>query len=164
MNVYSDDCKLEGVIDLNNRVEVLNKLHSKINRAQWLRSNSKDRNLKRHCKKRMDMVWAIIRNKKKDMHGKIIRFMVHSFREVRIGDMGPKFIMQNKMMNKGTKFQHSFLSTYEFRQRLLEHTTTRTIVVVNEAFTTKTCCKCGWIHNTTGSKRYSIVVVRWIEI
>ena len=38
MNVYSDDAKLEGVLDLNNRVEVLNKLHSKIKRAQWLRS------------------------------------------------------------------------------------------------------------------------------
>ena len=75
----------------------------------------------------MDMIRAKIRKKKKDMHGKIIRFMVHSFREVRIGDMGPKFIMQNKIMNKGTKFQHSFLSTYEFRQRLLEHATTRTI-------------------------------------
>jgi len=73
------------------------------------------------------MVWAKIRNKKKDMHGKIIRFMVDNFREIRIGDMGAKFIMQSKMMNKGTKFQQSFLSTYEFRQRLLEHATTRTI-------------------------------------
>jgi len=38
MSVYSDDAKLEGVLDLNNRVAVLNKLHSKIKRAQWLRS------------------------------------------------------------------------------------------------------------------------------
>jgi len=98
-----------------------------------------------------DLVWAKIRNK--EMHGKIIRFIVDNFREIRIGDMGAKFIMQNKMMNKGTKFQQSFLSTYEFRQRLLEHATTRTIVVVNEAFATKTCCKCGWIHNTIGSEK-----------
>jgi len=62
------------------------------------------------------MVWAKIRNKKKDMQGKIIRFMVDNFRDIRIGDMGAKFIMQNKMMNKGTKFQQSFLSTFEFRQ------------------------------------------------
>jgi len=148
-NVYSDDAKLEGVFDLNKRVEVVNNLHSKIKRAQWLRSKSNDRDLKRHCTKRMDMVWAKIRNKK-DMPGKTIRFMVDNFR---IGDMGAKFIVQNKMMNKGTKFQQSFLSTYEFRQRLLEHKTTRTIVVVDEAFTTKTCCTCGWIHNTIGSEK-----------
>jgi len=101
----------------------------------------------------MDMVWAKIRNKKKNMHGKIICFMVDNFREIRIGDMGAKFLMQNKMMNKGTPFQQSFLSTYELRQRHLEYTTTRTIVVVDEAFTTKTCCKCGWIHNTIGSEK-----------
>jgi len=52
------------------------------------------------------MVWAKIRNKKKDMHGKIIRFMVDNFRQIRIGDMGAKFIMQNKMMNKGQNFNN----------------------------------------------------------
>jgi len=99
------------------------------------------------------MIRAKIRKKKKDMHGKIIRFMVDNFREIRIGDMGIMFIMQNKMMNKGTTFQQSFLSIYEFCQRLAERMTTRTIVVVNEVLTTKTCCKCGWIHNTIGSEK-----------
>mmetsp|Transcript_16630 Transcript_16630/g.26968 ORF Transcript_16630/g.26968 Transcript_16630/m.26968 type:complete len:109 (-) Transcript_16630:827-1153(-) len=55
-------------------------------------------------------------------------------------------------MKKGVKNQLSFISHYRFRQRLLEYSAVRTITVVAESFTSKTCCRCGYIDNNLSLK------------
>jgi len=99
------------------------------------------------------MSWNKVKSKTRDLHCKTVRFLVDNFGTIRIGDLGSEFIKINKKMNKDVKNEASFLSFYKFRQRLLEHSTTRTIVVVSESYTSKTCCKCGEVKSDLGSNK-----------
>lgn len=152
-NFYSNDAGIAGTIDLCDRKTLLAKLVSKIRHYQSKRDGAKTRNESKFWSRRYNMGWSKLKNKTKDLHWKTIRFLVDNFEEIRVGDMGSEFIKRNKKMNKGVKNELSFLSHYSFRQRLLQQTAVRTIAVVAESFTSKTCCRCGVINDTLGSNK-----------
>lgn len=152
-NIYSNDAGVAGSIDLENRGKILKKLYHKIKKCQRKRDKSTTHNMRKFWSKRYQMCWLKVKNKTTDLHAKTIRFLVDNFQEIRIGDMGAEFIKRNKIMKKHVKNDVSFLSPYKFRMRLLQHTTTRNISVVDEVYTSKTCCKCGVIkHKLKGEK------------
>lgn len=150
-NVYSNDAKMVGLIDLPGRKENLQELLDKIRYHQRMSQVGHNSSYRKFHKNRFIMLWSKIKNKKRDLHAKTIRFLIDNFEEIRIGDFGAEFVKQNKLMNKKVKQDCSFLAHYEFRQRLLEHSATRTIVVVPESYTSRTCCRCGHVNNNLGS-------------
>jgi transposase len=152
-NFYSNDAKMVGSIDLPGRKEELAAILHKIVKHQRQVRVGCNASIRKFHKKRFSMLWSKIKNKKRDLHAKTIKFLVDNFEEIRIGDFGSEFVKRNKKMGKGVKQNCSFLAHYEFRQRLLEHSTMRTIIVVPESYTSKTCCRCGLVNGALGSSK-----------
>jgi putative transposase len=152
-NFYSNDAKVVGTIDLSERKARVQKLLNKVREFQSRRDKSQNRNQAQYWSTRFLRTWRKIKDIKLDLHRKVVNFLVCNFEDICIGDFGSSFVQKNKSMNKGVKNQLSFLSHYEFRERLSEYAAVRNITVVPESFTTKTCCKCGSINNNIGSSK-----------
>lgn len=58
-------------------------------------------------------------------------------------------------ISKNTSRRMLLLAHYRFRQRLLNKAKQygRNVVIVNEAYTTKTCTRCGVLNNKVGGKK-----------
>ena len=152
-NIYSHDAGIAGGIDLQDRKQSLIKLRDKIKQAQSRRDKASTRNRSKFWGNRYVELWLKMKNKTRDLHAKTIRFLVDNFQEIRVGDFGSSFVKKNKKMGKIVKQDCCFLAHYSFRQKLLEHAATRTIVEVSESYTSKTCCRCGTIYHELGSKK-----------
>ena len=153
-NFYSADAQTVGTIDMPDMKNNLMSLINKIKYAQTMKDKARSKHDSTRWLNRFYFLWNKFKNKKNDLHWKTIRFLVDNFETIYIGDMGSKFIQQSKVLGKKNKQKGTFLSHYQFRQRLLESAATRTIVVVPESYTTKHCTSCGCINGVGSSKVY----------
>lgn len=112
---------------------------------------------KRHLRRRFLRALERVRNRVADLHNKVASWLVHRFRLILL----PQFSTQG-MVQGGTKFKlrsrtcRNMLtwSHYGFQRKVIEQSQKFTDVVtqiVNEAYTTKTCGRCGFIHEVGGS-------------
>ena len=58
-----------------------------------------------------------------------------------------------RKINRNTARRMLLWSHYRFKLRLKARQWGRTVVVVNEAYTSKTCGRCGWQHHTLGGSK-----------
>lgn len=161
LTFYSGDAQMVGHMNFKNRTR-LARLASRISECQSMEHSSKrnGKSLRTNGKsfgwirRRKLTHWAKLKNQITDTHWKTIRFLIDNFQYINIGKLESDFIRLG--FNKSNKKQASFLSHFAFRTRLINKTTARTITVVNEGHTTKTCSSCGWIHNTIeGNKTFT---------
>jgi putative transposase len=125
--------------------------------SQW--SQSEIRHRKRYRLKRAGARLQMkIRNLIDDLHKKLVKFLCKNYTRIII----PKFETQG-MIRKGQRRINSATARkmvtwahYRFRQRLiakaLEYRNCH-IIVINEAYTSKTCGRCGRINHNLGGKR-----------
>ena len=92
---------------------------------------------------------AKLKNLIKDMHHRIATWLVSSYDVVLIGKLGVG-VMKSK--RKGKRVLQA-LAHYSFRRTLLQKASLhrKSVRVVNEAYTTKQCNRCGYINWTIGS-------------
>ena len=95
-----------------------------------------------------------------DMHRKICKVLCENYRVIFL----PKFSVQqmvnkktgNRKISKKTVRSLYALKHYTFQQRLLNKATEYPwvkVFIVNEAYTSKTCTHCGWIHQKLGGSK-----------
>lgn len=90
-----------------------------------------------------------------DMHWKIINFMVSNWDVIVISDFKTASILKLKYLAKITKRVLTSLSHFTFQQRLKSKCEEKgkTVLFVNEAYTSKTCCQCGTLNHTLGASK-----------
>lgn len=128
----------------------LDRLQSKINKGGHKRRWSRKRAAVRIRKK--------IKNLVKDLHHKLAKWLCKEYSLVLL----PEFETQN-MIQKGKRRLNSKTaramvtwSHYRFKQRLIEKSREHPwckVVIVNEAYTSKTCGSCGRLNDKLGSSK-----------
>jgi len=116
------------------------------------KANSKRR--KKSLRRAILAIGERIRNLTNELHYKTIRWLLR-FKRVIVGDMSSSSIIRNCNTYDKTKRLMAAFRFYEFKKRLLEkgEETNTLVYYVNEAWTSKTCCKCNSIKHDLGSAK-----------
>jgi putative transposase len=98
-----------------------------------------------------------IRNLVDDYHKKVVHFLVTRYDVVLLPALETSRLVlrkARKLTNKAARAMVTW-SHYRFRQRLLwkSRTTGCKVVVCGEAYTSKTCGRCGWLHDKLGGSK-----------
>lgn len=115
------------------------------------------------CKKRLKIIKKMnklrikIQNLKNDMHWKVANFLCKNYSTILI----PTTKISNIILKKNRKLRSSSvralinLSHYSFRQKLLSKSKDYDCLVIecNEAYTSKTCTNCGFLHEQLGGNK-----------
>jgi putative transposase len=112
---------------------------------------SKKRKVESRCYKK-------IGNLVDDMHWKTIKYLTDNFGNILIGNLSTKEIVKNRannVLDRITKRLALLMGLSKFKQRLAYKCTIRKVGCgeVDEAYTTKTCTKCGFKNETIGAKK-----------
>lgn len=130
----------------------LDLLESKMSKKR----NRKKMRLRKACQRKRKRIRHLI----KDMHYKVAQFLCTNYKVILLPKFGTqKMIRRTKRkIGRRTARMMMTLSHYTFQQRLLEKSKEYrncTVVLVSEAYTSKTCSECGWLHpDLKGSKSY----------
>jgi putative transposase len=150
---------------IHNKIDNLNSIASKIKTGEITKRRKKiairkktRRNQKRktclHIRKRQALLRNKIKNNVRDLQWKAVNFLTTNFRTVVTTDFAVKKMTNKEERNisKGTTRKLLTLSHYEFRQKLLKRAKERgtRIIIACEAYTSKTCGRCGEIRRITG--------------
>ena len=94
-------------------------------------------------------------NLKKELNRKLACWLAKSYDVIFIPDFKVKNIFSRKKNNKTNNRLSRLLSHFEFRSLLAYHCAKNgsVMVTVNEAYSSKTCSKCGHVHQKLGSKK-----------
>ena len=127
------------------------KLHTKINQPGV-------RHRKRYTMKR---AWRKISRKIRrlvdELHKKLCRWLVNEFDYILLPEFNSQDMIKRGRRRLRSKQARALLtwSHYRFKQRLLFKAAEakKCVLIVNEAYTSKTCGMCGWIHQALGGNK-----------
>lgn len=129
-------------------VKRLEHICSMLDYYQWS-MNSKWHTSK-YAKHKMNLLYLKQQHLMDDMHTRVINDLTSRYNWVLLPSFETQDMVKGKKGFKSTKRHASQLSHYKFKERLihrckqLEHSK---VLIVSEAYTTKTCSSCGWIKN-----------------
>ena len=109
-----------------------------------------------HLKKRMNRLRYRIRNLVDDVHRRCCRWMVENFHVILLPRFQPHQMASTdrpRVLRKKTVRGMFTWSHCRFRDRLLSKSREYPwckVVMCDEAYTSKTCGKCGWLHESLG--------------
>lgn len=122
---------------------------------------NQNKNVNIHTKRKVEQrCYKKIRRLIDDMHWKVIKYLTNNYGNIIIGNLSTKNIIANDSktdLNGYIKRTASLMRLYEFKQRLCFKCKQLNIGYkeVDEAYTSKTCTKCGYIKTNLGrSRRY----------
>lgn len=142
MTSYSEDeiCKFE----INNKIDKLNK---EIDDAKSKKKSRKSI-LKREYK---------IKNIVKEFHYGVINYLTKNYKRIFLPSFDSQDLFgKRRVINNKTARKLNNLSHYKFKQRLLNrcNLTNTELFIVDEAYTSKTCTKCGKLNDIGGKEIY----------
>ena len=145
--------------EIGSGIDFLEKLERRRNKLRALAERKGHRRgWRRSHRRAADRVQVRIENRRSDLHAKAARFLCANFDTVLL----PKFStaeMAKKRpgakINKTTRRRMYLWAHFKFRQRLLAtaQLTGTTVGLVDESFTSKTCGRCGVLHETLGAAK-----------
>jgi putative transposase len=138
-----------NIIEIDKRDLLFNKLKKRIDLFTSLRAKKK---IKKKCvMKRIKR----LKNLVDDLHWKAITYLTDSYDNILLPEFESQKLAQ-KSENKYLNRDLTILSHYTFKQRLLYKSTIKKckVYIVNEAYTSKTCSKCGNIKEIKNDKIY----------
>lgn len=117
-----------------------------------------------HGKKRYKYKQAIlrinrrIRRKIDDLHKKLAKFLVLNYNVIFLPSFDTSQMVYKKQRKIGSKVAKSMMtwSHYRFKQSILYKSSQSNhckVIICSEAYTSKTCGKCGWQHETLGGSK-----------
>lgn len=156
----------EKLYRLDNKLKMRAKLQKKkrnATREERTRNISPPRVGNHHHRRRLEReIWALrikLKNMTADLHWKCVDFLTKKYDTIAIPTFETQQMSSKDTRKLTTKTVRAMqtLSHYTFRQRLLYKASQRnaTVIVMNEAYTSKTCTFCGSIHPSLGgAERY----------
>lgn len=104
-------------------------------------------------KHKLNVQYLKLRYMVDDLHLKTIKFLTDTYDIILL----PSFNVRNLIKEKDKVFNKRLLclAHYRFKQRLIAkcEATGKKLVIVNEAYTSKTCSDCGYLNNNLGKLR-----------
>ena len=152
LTVYSPE---ETYEICTNTYELIDKYHKKLDS---LKSN-RDKNIISLSKYNFarEKYQTKLNNYINDLHNKSSRFILERFKTIKLGKISISSIVSNKKGNicSITKRRILALSHYRFRMKLQQMAVkwNNKIILINESYTSKTCCKCHNIKNDLGANK-----------
>lgn len=108
---------------------------------------------RRELKRRLRRTYERVRNRVRDLHHKVASWLCKHYRVILL----PKFETQQMVNRLSSKVSRSMMtwSHYMFQQRLLEqaHHKGNKVLIVSEAWTSKTCGRCGRVNEALGASK-----------
>ena len=103
--------------------------------------------------------WCRVKNRIDDLHWKTIKYLTDHYGVIFLGDIKTGGMMGGKKLQRLTKRILGQYSFYQFKSRLSWKASSlgRKLILVDEAYTSKTCCGCGRLSNVGGSEVYRCV-------
>lgn len=107
-------------------------------------------------------IYEKIRNLVNEAHWKTADYLCSRFDVILLPDFQTQQMVKkvdkhnrHRKINRDTARRLLIWSHYTFKQRLLNKAREwgKTLVIVNEAYTSKTCTSCGWQHPTLGGRK-----------
>ncbi len=107
-------------------------------------------------RKRRRQLYEKYTRKITDLHYKTIAFITSNYNNIVIGRMSTSNIVQSNKLAKKVKYSILNLAHYLFRQRLQYKCQVKGLNYheIDEAYTSKSCTKCGNIKNDLGSSKF----------
>lgn len=99
-----------------------------------------------------------LRNKIDEMHKILCNYLVRNYKMIVLPKFGSKKMSKKSLRKISNKTTRKMLTWrhYAFRQRLIHKVKTTPgcyLFISDESYTSKTCSKCGFIHNKLGSSK-----------
>jgi IS605 OrfB family transposase len=133
----------------------LKKDHDKIDILNRVFRETRDRKIRKIISSKRRRSFQRIENKINDLHWKTVKFLTENYENIIISDFKTGKILRGNDICRSVKRSLSALSHYKFRRRLLEKCEARgnNLFVIDEAFTSKTCGRCGRINQNLGANK-----------
>jgi transposase len=132
----------------------------KVDNLQSLSSQKEQHNFKtrRNMQRRMALLRDKMRNRTNDLHNKTAKFLCDAFQTIFVSTFEVKEMVpcNGRVINSQAVRKMLSLSHGRFKQKLLSYAKTkhRSVYIMSEEYTTKTCTRCGTINEVGGSTRY----------
>ena len=125
--------------------------YKKIQKLQSLRAKKQ---IKHNPRKKILKLFQKISNITDETHFKLVNYLTDTYNDILLPSFESQDMVVSKILPKSTKRQMNFNQHFKFKTRLKERCeamkNTR-LHIVNEAYTSKTCTKCGHIKENLGS-------------
>lgn len=104
-----------------------------------------------------------IKNMVDDLHWKSIKYLTSNYKCIIYPDFRTKGMMR-KIKDKPTKRKLQSLSFFKFKQRLIYKCKTqgKTLMIMNEAYTSRTCSRCGFLNPKSTRKDFRCGGCDWM--
>jgi len=145
-------------ISENNAIKIGDRCGDKIKRYLKIIDKRNNMNISNKIKKKNEKIYnRKITGLVTELHWKTIKYLTSNYRNILIGDMSVKGIINNKTskLNKFVKRIATWLGFYKFRQRLEYKCNSYKInyMIIDESYTSKICSKCGEMKEDLGSSK-----------
>lgn len=99
-------------------------------------------------------LWIKIKNYKDDLYWKSIKYLTDNYKDIILGDIQIQSILKGRRLPKIVKRILSQYSFYQFKQRLewKSGIKNNNLLLIDESYTSKTCCRCGYLNNIKGQE------------
>jgi len=101
-------------------------------------------------------LWRRVKNLVADLHWKTVSYLTRRYETIILGDIRVASILRSRKLRKSTKRVLNQYSFDQFKTRLTwkANLSGSKLVLVNEAYTSKTCSGCGELNDVGGSEWY----------
>ena len=140
----------------------LDNMTSKLNDKQFLKATYPDHDKRRRhiqrFKKAMQRARNRIKNLVDEMHKKAVHFLVSNYKTIMLPEYKTSVMLKRgkSRINSKTARMMATWAHYRFRVRLenkVAETSDTKLIIVDEAYTTKTCTRCGELNQTIGGSK-----------
>ncbi len=125
-----------------------------IDQLQSKHDRCTNRKKRRRYRQAMDRLRKRVKNLREDCHKKICKYLVDAYDLILL----PKFESKKMVSALHSKAARNMMtwSHYSFQQRLKfkAQQKGKTVIIVNESYTSKTCTRCGRLSSTNGNEIY----------
>jgi putative transposase len=135
--------------------ELIKALNCRIDHLRSIRDTTRQKRTYHNIRKRLAKLEFKIKNLVNDLHNQVGSRLCKGYKCIFLPEFGTSKMLQEDLLQSETKRKMSGLAHYRFQQKLkyLGNKYKSKVVIVSEAYTTKTCGACGKIKDNVGANK-----------
>jgi len=135
-----------------NHLELVKKLHLKIDKLKTLHGNHKRRH---HIRKRLLKLEQYKYNATNDLHNQCSSMLTKTYDHILLPTFGTSQMLKSEKLSSYTKRELQSLAHYRFQMKMKQQCVKNgaKLYLISEAYTTKTCGVCGTKKNNVGTNK-----------
>ena len=116
---------------------------------------TKNKRMKLKYRRKYTRIATRIKNMVNELHWKTINMLTKKYGVIILSDFRVSDLLKSVKLYKESKRILTLQRHYQFKQRLVSKCKERKIFlqVIDESYTSKTCCNCGSLHNNLGKSK-----------